>query len=92
MKGGEIEMLNVFKSRFTKVTMLVFVLALSIMGQAFAAEAADTATVTAMTDAFGNVKATALAALAAIAAIAIVMFAGIYAWKYGKKVFSIIAK
>jgi len=42
--------------------------------------------------AFGDLQATALAALGAVAVIAIALFAGIYAWRYGKKVFSIIAR
>lgn len=56
----------------------------------FAAE--DTETVTSITSAFGDIKATALAALAAVAGIAILLFGAIYAWKYGKKVFSVISK
>lgn len=58
----------------------------------FAEGTADTATVTAITGAFEDVKATGLAALAAVGVVAIVLFGGIYAWKYGKKVFSVIAK
>lgn len=84
-----------FKSKFGKgYTMLVTALMImAVMAvPAFAAETADTATVTAITDAFGNVKATALACLAAIGGVAILLFAGIYAWRYGKKVFSVIAK
>jgi hypothetical protein len=53
---------------------------------------ADAATVTSITSAFDNIKATALAALAAIAVIGIVIFGGKYAWVYGKKIFNVISK
>jgi len=53
---------------------------------------ADNTIVQAITDAFGDLQATALGALGAVAVIAIALFAGIYAWRYGKKVFSIIAR
>lgn len=53
---------------------------------------ADQATVDAVHSAFNNVQATALAALAALGGVAIMLFAGIYAWRYGKKVFTIIAR
>lgn len=85
-------MLEVLKRSYVKVTMLVAVMMISIVGSAFAEEVVDTETVASMTAAFGNVKATALAALGAIATIAILLFAGIYAWRYGKKVFSIVAR
>lgn len=71
---------------FSLVMVVMMVAAVS----AFAA--ADTETVTAMTTAFTDVKLTAIATLGALAQVAIVLFAAIYAWKYGKKVFSIIAK
>lgn len=85
--------LSIFKKN-KKVTSLSVVLGamMAIGMSAMAADVADDAVVTAMTSSFGNVKATGIAALAAIGAIAIVLFGGIYAWKYGKKVFSIIAK
>lgn len=50
------------------------------------------AVVDSMTSAFDGVASTGLLALGAIGAIAITLFAGIYAWRYGKKVFSVIAK
>jgi hypothetical protein len=53
---------------------------------------ADNTIVEAITGAFGDLQATALAALGGVAVIAIALFAGIYAWRYGKKVFSIIAR
>lgn len=84
-----------FSSKWAKVSTLVTVMCMSIVSSAMAAETTptvDQATVDSMTGAFGNVKATALAALAGLAVIAIALFAGVYAWRYGKKVFSIIAK
>lgn len=53
---------------------------------------ADNTIVQAITGAFGDLQATALSTLGGVAVIAIALFAGIYAWKYGKKVFSIIAR
>lgn len=84
-----------FKSKFGKgytmaVTALMIMVVMAV--PAFAAETVDKETVTAITNAFSNVKATALACLAAIGGVAILLFAGIYAWRYGKKVFSVIAK
>lgn len=87
-----------FKSKFGKgYTMAVMALALMLFSAtgAFAAVdpgTADQATVDAVHSAFNDVQATALAALAALGGVAILLFAGIYAWRYGKKVFSIIAK
>ncbi|WP_138756553.1 hypothetical protein [Paenibacillus sinopodophylli] len=52
---------------------------------------ADTAIVDALSNSFTSLKLTAIAALTVIAQIAIVLFSAIYAWKYGKKVFKIVA-
>lgn len=41
---------------------------------------------------FGTIQTAALTILGSVAVIGIVLFGGIYAWKYGKKVFSVIAK
>lgn len=48
--------------------------------------------VTSMTTEFTELQTIALSALGAVAGIAIALFAGIYAWRYGKKVFSVISK
>lgn len=80
-------------SKNKKTTSLSVVLgAMMVVGLSAMAAEADTAVVTSMTDAFGTIKATALSALAAISGIAILLFGAIYAWRYGKKVFSIISK
>lgn len=55
-------------------------------------EGASTTVLANMETAFGEVQTTALSALGTIGVIAIALFAGVYAWRYGKKVFSIIAK
>lgn len=103
MKGGE-KMLSTIKSdakgflstKVGKVSVSVMsVLMLSMMFAlpAFAATGtADAEVVSSMEAAFSDVKATGISALTAIGAIAILLFAGVYAWKYGKKVFSIIAR
>lgn len=63
------------------------------IGAATAAGAeADTATVTSVTTQMTAIKDTALAVLAAVAGVAILLFGGIYGWRYGKKVFAIISK
>lgn len=73
-------------------------MALALMAfSATSAFAADTGTGTQkivddMKTAFGDLQTTALAALGAIGVIAIVLFAGIYAWRYGKQVFKVVAK
>lgn len=80
-------------SKNKKTTSLSVVLgAMMVVGLSAMAAEADAAVVASMTDSFGTIKATALAALAAIAGIAILLFGAIYAWRYGKKVFSIISK
>lgn len=48
--------------------------------------------VASMTSEFTELQTTALGALGSVAGIAIVLFAGIYAWRYGKKVFNVISK
>ena len=45
-----------------------------------------------VTSSMGSLKDAALAILAAVAGVAILLFGGIYAWRYGKKVFSVISK
>lgn len=42
--------------------------------------------------AMDTIKTTALTVLGSVAAVAIVLFGGIYAWRYGKKVFNVISK
>lgn len=53
---------------------------------------ADIETVNSIVSTMEIVQLTALAALAAIAVVAISLFGGIYAWKYGKKVFAVISR
>lgn len=100
LKGGEYRMKNFFGKVKEKLAKAKGVVAAAVVGgvgsvlsiTTHAAGTADTETVTSMTSAFENVKATGLAALGAIAIIGISLFAGIYAWKYGKKIFAIISK
>lgn len=80
------------KRKAVTVAMMAVMLCLIGAGSAFASPTVDQGTVSAITSAFNDLKATALAALAAIAVIAIALFAAIYAWRYAKKVFSIIAR
>lgn len=47
---------------------------------------------TAITSEFGEIVTAALVVLGSVAGAGLVLFGGIYAWKYGKKVFSVIAK
>ena len=47
---------------------------------------------TAITTEFGEIVTAALVVLGSVAGAGLVLFGGIYAWKYGKKVFSVIAK
>lgn len=47
---------------------------------------------TSVTSTMGDLKDAALAVLAGIAGVAILLFGGIYIWRYGKKVFSVISK
>ena len=41
---------------------------------------------------FGDLVTSATTVLGSVAVAALVLFGGIYAWKYGKKVFSVISK
>jgi hypothetical protein len=41
---------------------------------------------------FGEIVTAAVTVLGAVAVSALILFGGIYAWKYGKKVFSVISK
>lgn len=47
---------------------------------------------TAITTQFGEIVTAALVVLGSVAGAGLVLFGGIYAWRYGKKVFSVIAK
>ncbi|MMZ55480.1 hypothetical protein D1872_173340 [compost metagenome] len=80
------------KRFFGKKAMTGTMLTLSLMMIASSAFAAGDDVTGAVTSAFDGLKTIALAILAAVGGIAILLFAGIYGWKYGKKVFSIIAK
>lgn len=51
----------------------------------------DTVTTTIGTE-VGEIATAALTVLGAVGATALVLFGAIYAWKYGKKVFSVIAR
>lgn len=50
------------------------------------------AAVTSVKEQMGAIATGALIVLGAVAAVGIGLFAGIYIWRYGKKVFQIIAK
>lgn len=47
---------------------------------------------TSITTEFGGIVTAATTVLGSVAAAGLILFGGIYAWKYGKKVFSVIAK
>lgn len=47
---------------------------------------------TSITTEFGEIVTAALIVLGSVAGAGLILFGGIYAWKYGKKVFSVIAK
>ena len=51
-----------------------------------------TAITTAITENFGDIVTAGVTVLGAVAGAGLILFGGIYAWKYGKKVFSVIAK
>lgn len=85
---------EVFATRKAKVATVGTALFASIGTSAFAAEGSSgmTKIVDDMKAAFGELQTTALMALGAVGVIAIVLFAGIYAWRYGKQVFKVVAK
>lgn len=78
------------KKRVTGIFMFAFFMVYAAI--ASAAPAADTETVTAISNGFEGLKLTALAVVAAIAGIAILLFAAPFAWQYGKKVFKTVAR
>lgn len=45
-----------------------------------------------ISDAFSGLETAAVGILGAVAVVGIVLFGGIYAWKYGKKIFNVISK
>lgn len=45
-----------------------------------------------ITDAFSSLESAAVTILGAVAVVGIILFGGIYAWKYGKKIFNVISK
>ncbi|HHK5531547.1 TPA: hypothetical protein ACQUHF_005628 [Bacillus paranthracis] len=68
--------------------MAVAIMALPTISMA-AGETDPAATVTTQ---MTTIRDMALTVLGSVAAVAIVLFGGIYVWKYGKKIFSIISK
>ncbi|MCL6587668.1 MAG: hypothetical protein K6T72_14355 [Anoxybacillus sp.] len=81
-----------FLSNFKSVFSLAFAFGvMTVFG--FDAHAAGFSDVqTSVTSTMGDLKDAALSVLGAIAGVAILLFGGIYIWRYGKKVFSIISK
>lgn len=65
--------------------------ALALSSNAFAAEDLSSVT-TSVTENFTSIQTMAITILGSVAVVAIVLFGGIYGWKYGKKVFSVISK
>lgn len=45
-----------------------------------------------ISDAFSGLQTAAITVLGAVAIAGVVLFGGIYAWKYGKKIFNVISK
>lgn len=88
-------MLSNFKSTFKKKSSVMFlavVAMLSIATSAGAAPADMTAVTTSITEEFTGIVTAALIVLGSVAAAGLILFGGIYAWKYGKKVFNVISK
>nr|WP_192962726.1 hypothetical protein [Paenibacillus popilliae] len=86
---------DVFVSGKAKVLTVGTALFASIGTSVFADAGAAVGTKKVIDDmkgAFGDLQTTALTALGAVGVIAIVLFAGIYAWRYGKQVFKVVAK
>lgn len=66
---------------------------LAVSGTGAFAAGEDMSTIsTSITTQFGSIVTAALVVLGAVAGSGLILFGGIYAWKYGKKVFSVIAK
>ena len=83
--------MNLFKSTKGKVSFvltLVFIMSMSVM--AFA----DTTThdMTAVTDAFSGLSSSLMTVLASVGAIAVGIMAVFLGWKYGRKLFTQVAK
>jgi hypothetical protein len=92
-EGGEnMKKFIAFLSDFKSVFSLAFAFGImTIFGlDAHAAGFSDVQT--SVTSTMGDLKDAALSVLGAIAGVAILLFGGIYIWRYGKKVFSIISK
>lgn len=91
-------MFKMIKSKLGKKKRQVSAILMGAIVMAYATGASaapggvDTATVTAITNGFDGVKATALAVIAAIAGIALLLFAAPYAWQYAKRIFKTVAR
>jgi hypothetical protein len=59
---------------------------------ASAAEPDMSVVTTSITAKFTEIVTAALLVLGSVAAAGLILFGGIYAWRYGKKVFSVVAK
>ncbi|MBY6269935.1 hypothetical protein [Parageobacillus thermoglucosidasius] len=66
---------------------------LSSLGFGASAASADYQQITdSVTSTMSGIKDAALVVIAAVAGVAILLFGGIFIWKYGKKIFAVISK
>ena len=90
MKDSFLVFRNVMGKRKTKVSMLFFAMMLCVASSAFAAT--DIVDTTAVTSTFASITIVVLAVIGAVAASAVSVMGVILAWKYGRKLFGMLAK
>lgn len=85
---------EVIAQRKTKVSMLFFSVMMAMATSAFAAETGTGVTVdtAGVTGTFSSITTTVLTVIGTVAASAVTVMGVILAWKYGRKLFGMLAK
>ncbi|MEK8210594.1 hypothetical protein NST41_33915 [Paenibacillus sp. FSL L8-0696] len=88
MKG----IIQAFKGRSTRVAMMCMALMMAMATSAFAATGDVTVDTSAVTSTFSSITATILIVIGAVAGSAVTIMGVLLAWKYGRKLFGMLAK
>lgn len=86
------DLISGFKNRKARVAMLCMAMIMAMSTSAFAAVGDVTVDTSSVTGTFASITSTILLVIAAVAASAVTVMGVILAWKYGRKLFGMLAK
>lgn len=86
------EMIKVLKNGKARVAMMCMALMMAMATSAFAATGDVTVDTSAVTSTFSSITATILIVIGAVAGSAVTIMGVLLAWKYGRKLFGMLAK